>query len=456
MKADVQGERRRKRSEVVAEQLMQEIKARSWPIGESIGTESELMARFNVSRATIVEAARQVERHGAATMRRGSGGGLVVLSSAPAAAARAISTYFELSSISIAELYEAARIVETEAGKLAASQLTEEGALNLRRLTATVLDAKDNVELNAAAMKLRITIAESTGNPSLALFMRSLARVLTDYVRPDLRPSVRDRGFEHGLASDMSAIVEAIVAGDAARADHHIRLDVERREARARILAVAQPILDVGRLRKEDASKLSEQIAVRLRSDIISEGLRPGERLASESQLPERYGVSQWVLRQAIRILELHGIVRMQRGQGGGLFVNAPSPAYSVEVAVSFLQGDVQVDSLLETRERLFQSVAQFAAIRGKTNEHQALIDLAGEGGSKGSSLEIEPFLEKMAEMGKNRVLALFGVILNRFIETYAKPTRASGDMAAAVAEAVSQGDFSLARRRTTALLRSR
>jgi DNA-binding FadR family transcriptional regulator len=450
-------ERRRKLSEVVAEQLMEEIKARSWPVGESIGTESELMARFNVSRATIVEAARQVERHGAATMRRGSGGGLVVLSSAPAAAARAISTYLELSSVSIAELYEAVRVIETEAGKLAAMRMTEEGALELRALAASVLDTKDNVEINAAAMRLRITIAEATGNPSLALFMRSLARVLTDYVRPDLRSSVRDRGFEHGLASDMSAIVEAIVAGDIARTDQAIRLDVERREARARILAVAQPILEVGPLRKENASKFSEQIAVKLRNDILREGLRPGERLASEAQLPERYGVSQWVLRQAIRILELHGIVRMQRGQGGGLFVNAPSPAYSVEVAVSFLRGDVEPDSLLETRARLFQSIAQFAALRSAPDEHESLAALASKrAGKKPELFAIEPFLERLAEMGKNRVLALFGIILNRFIHEYAAPTEVSQDIAAAVAEAVSIGDSPLARRRTTALLQPR
>ena len=77
--------RTKKLSEIVAAQLMEEIRSRGWPVGESLGTESDLMARFNVSRATMTEAVRQVERYGAAVMRRGSGGGLVVTNSARAA-----------------------------------------------------------------------------------------------------------------------------------------------------------------------------------------------------------------------------------------------------------------------------------------------------------------------------------------------------------------------------------
>src|SRR5262249_39521560 len=96
------GARRRKLSEIIAEQLMEEIRARDWPVGETIGTETELMSRFSVSRATIAEAVRQVERHGAALMRRGAGGGLVVTSSAATAASRAVSTYLELSNVTLA------------------------------------------------------------------------------------------------------------------------------------------------------------------------------------------------------------------------------------------------------------------------------------------------------------------------------------------------------------------
>lgn len=446
------GARRRKLSEVVAEQLMEEIKSRKWPVGESLGTESELMARFNVSRATIVEAARQVERHGAATMRRGSGGGLVVLNSAPAAAARAISTYLELSNVSIAEVYEAARVIETETGKLAAASITEEQAVELRAQAAEVFSAKDNVELHSSAMRLRLAVAELTGNAPLTLFMRALARVITDFVRPDVRPHSRDLGFEHRVAADMSAIVASIVAGDVSLTDHHIRTDVARREQRARVLAVAQPLLEVGPLRRDSASKLAETIAVEIRNDILRKGMRPGERLASESNLPARYGVSQWVLRQAIRVLELHGLVRMQRGQGGGLFVAEPTPDYCVEVAVSFLHGDIRKKGLQATRLRLFQSIAQFAAIRSIEQERERLVALTAEDNEEFSLVAL---LDELAVVGKNRVLALFGLIMNRFIEDAGDggAVAASRDHARALVESITSGDASLARRRLTRFL---
>jgi DNA-binding FadR family transcriptional regulator len=450
--------RRRKLSEVIAAELMEEIKSLRWPVGKSIGTEAELMARFDVSRATIVEASRQLERHGAAAMRRGSGGGLFVLNSAPAAAARAIATYLELSNITIAEEYEAARVIEAEAGKLAAINITEEEARALRETVLAMTHSENGMALEDAAMNLRIALADGGRNPPVALFMRTLARVLASYAGPDPRRQPSDRLFEHGLAANMSAIVEAAVAGDEALIDHHIRLDVERREQRARALAVAQPILDIGPLSRESANKLGGKIAGAIRNDIVRKGWRPGERLASEVELLERYDVSQWVLRQAIRILELHGIVTMRRGQGGGLFVSEPSPDYTIATAASFLGGNVRQSGVLDARRRLFQSIVQLAALRGSEEERVALAGhlAAGEGADEGSVFTPDAFLEMVSKMGRNRVLGLFGTILNRFIEETEEGRHHCGSPEAslAVMEAIANGDGPLARRRMGVYLR--
>jgi DNA-binding FadR family transcriptional regulator len=63
---------------LTARRIEDEIIARRWPIGEVIGSEADLMARYEVSRAVLREAVRLVEHHGAARMRRGPSGGLVV------------------------------------------------------------------------------------------------------------------------------------------------------------------------------------------------------------------------------------------------------------------------------------------------------------------------------------------------------------------------------------------
>src|SRR6202041_3743086 len=62
----------------VARQIEEDIISAKWPIGMVIGTESELMDRFKVSREVMREAVRIVEHCQIAAMKRGASGGLVV------------------------------------------------------------------------------------------------------------------------------------------------------------------------------------------------------------------------------------------------------------------------------------------------------------------------------------------------------------------------------------------
>lgn len=448
--------RHRKLSEVVAAQLLEEIRRRGWPVGESLGTEAELMTRFDVSRATMAEAVRQVERYGAAVMRRGHGGGLVVTNSARAALSRTISTYLELSNVSVAEQYEATQLIETEAARLAAASINEEQVAQLRKLALEVAQSEDNVAMHRLAMQLRLTIAEASGSRPVLLFMRSMARVLTHYVRPDLRTVYRDREFERGLAADLFGIVEAIVAGNAAAAAHYVRLDVERRAQRARELAVAQPLLEAGPLRRETPNKMAEKVAYAIRDDIARLGWQAGERLGEEAQLLERYGVSLWVLRQAVRILEPTGIVTVRRGQGGGIYVGRPSPDHAIETSVSYLSAyrestGVELDAYVDARRVINQEMAVLASKRGTVKEREELLQHAKSSPEEEIAAPGQgPFWRLLSAMARNQILSVFGSILHGFIVENSEPDTATADwtLRFAIAEAISQGDAPLARRR--------
>jgi DNA-binding FadR family transcriptional regulator len=448
--------RSKKLNEIVAAQLMEEIRSRGWPVGESLGTEAELMKRYKVSRATIAEAVRQVERYGAAIMRRGAGGGLLITSSAKAALSRSISTYLELSNVSVIEQYEATRLMETEAVRLAAENVTESQIIALRLAASKVASSEDNLSLHRAAMQLRLDIADASGSRPVLMFMRSLVRVLTHYVRPDLRTQYRDREFEYGVAGDLSAIVEAIVAGNASLAVHYVRLDIERRELRARELAVAQPLLEGGPLRRETPNKLAEKVAYAIRDDIARMGWQVGEKLGDEAELPGRYGVSQWVLRQAIRILEPSGIVSMRRGQTGGLYIGQPSPHNAIETAVSYLSAyretaGPSIESYATIRRSVYQEIAQFASKRATLSEREKLLTLPSKV-TDGLSMPIaKEFWTLLASMGRNQVLQLFGAILDGFISENDDASLYCVDtiQLAAIAQAIHDGDAPLAQRRT-------
>ncbi|MBV9842144.1 MAG: GntR family transcriptional regulator [Sphingomonadaceae bacterium] len=87
--------RKIKLAEKVAGEIMDDIRARGWPIGTLLGTELELIGRFKASRATLGEAIRQVEAQGAAQMQRGPRGGLIVAAPARETIVRTIATYLE-------------------------------------------------------------------------------------------------------------------------------------------------------------------------------------------------------------------------------------------------------------------------------------------------------------------------------------------------------------------------
>lgn len=62
--------------------------------------------------------------------------------------------------------------------------------------------------------------------------------------------------------------------------------------------------------------KIRDIVVERLKSHIVAERLLPGDRLATESELAKRFGVSRLSLREATKALELFGIVESKTGVG--------------------------------------------------------------------------------------------------------------------------------------------
>jgi GntR family transcriptional repressor for pyruvate dehydrogenase complex len=62
--------------------------------------------------------------------------------------------------------------------------------------------------------------------------------------------------------------------------------------------------------------KLFDDILLRLHEIIREENLRPGDKLPSERDLTERLGVGRSSVREALRSLELLGLIETRRGEG--------------------------------------------------------------------------------------------------------------------------------------------
>jgi DNA-binding FadR family transcriptional regulator len=123
-----------------------------------------------------------------------------------------------------------------------------------------------------------------------------------------------------------------------------------------------------------------QQIADELRTLIVSGELSDGESLGREPDLVERFGVSRPSLREALRILETEGLIRVVRGLHGGVVVQSPDHRMTARTAALVLQSrNVSLADVFEARGMLeplaAKTVASSRRRKAAANELMLLID---------------------------------------------------------------------------------
>ena len=71
--------------------------------------------------------------------------------------------------------------------------------------------------------------------------------------------------------------------------------------------------------------RVSQAIVDQIKLLIRSGRLQPGDRLPSERELCQRFGVSRVTVREALRVLEASGLLAIRVGAHGGAFLTSPS-----------------------------------------------------------------------------------------------------------------------------------
>lgn len=124
--------------------------------------------------------------------------------------------------------------------------------------------------------------------------------------------------------------------------------------------------------------KAYEQVYDQLRDLIMRGELLRGERLPGEVVLARQFGVSRGTVREALRALAAHNLVRTAKGASGGTFVTLPTVDHIsgfLHANISLLSeaNDVTLEEFLEARRLLEVFAARQCAVRRTEPELQRL-----------------------------------------------------------------------------------
>ncbi len=173
--------------------------------------------------------------------------------------------------------------------------------------------------------------------------------------------------------------------------------------------------------------KASDILADELRERILRSEFPEGTALPPERELVIQTRMSRTTVREALRILEVQGLVQIKTGRSGGAFVQRPggeSVASSVSLLIRGRQ--VRMAALLETREAIEPACAQLAA-KYRTDDDLARLDQANDAISAATE-SLAAFLQANVDWHVAVAIASHNELLTGFMLALSRAIYASTD----------------------------
>ena len=174
-------------------------------------------------------------------------------------------------------------------------------------------------------------------------------------------------------------------------------------------------------MRSRRPSKVSETVARQILDRVLSEGLGPCTRLPPEAVMLEEYGVGRSSLREALRILEVYGLLEIRTGKGGGPVIQHVGPRDFARLMTFYLElkgvtfGELMassriIQSAMVARAATFRDAGQIARMRAALQRAEAADDDVGFGAA------LYDFHHTTYEVPGGEVLALIRDALHEIV----------------------------------------
>ena len=163
-------------------------------------------------------------------------------------------------------------------------------------------------------------------------------------------------------------------------------------------------------------SKIYLEIVHQIRSIMEGDGLKAGDRLPSERELSARLNVGRSSVREALRALELVGLIETRRGEG--TFVKRFYENGLVQLIAAFLLQDEKTkQDLLQVKMLLERNI--LSLLLSKTKEQ--LLPLSELLSSNETSLLLfhQAFFKQAVELTDNHLLYRIWLIVSEYAATF-------------------------------------
>ena len=212
--------------------------------------------------------------------------------------------------------------------------------------------------------------------------------------------------------------------------------------------------------RRSKPEKAAQAVARQVKQAVLTGELSIGDKLPAERELITQFGYSRSVVREALRLLEDDGLIRLQAGRNGGAVVTNPDTTQITSNIDMLLR--LQQTSILDVHEaqRQIEPLIVRLAIKNATRDdfdrigrtielieaHPEDIELV--------RLQSNLFHILLGEATKNNVLAIIAGIIRQIVVDLEYKGDASEALAIArihrrILDAVEAGDIDVAVRRT-------
>ncbi|HEY2257605.1 MAG TPA: GntR family transcriptional regulator [Variovorax sp.] len=134
-----------------------------------------------------------------------------------------------------------------------------------------------------------------------------------------------------------------------------------------------EPTQDLA-FQKIKTRRVFEEICEQIRNRLSSGVLKPGDKLPAERELALEFKVSRPAVREALRTLEISGVVSLRKGVKGGAFIRDGNPAMLTQSLQDLMfLGTVSLASLAEARVLINGVVIRLACERATEADFEAI-----------------------------------------------------------------------------------